>query len=481
MVKDKKEYEPNWVSPTIYPLAVIPVKEHTKEEKKRARRLKKNPNKGSLRDYRFIDLLCNTWEGVLTYTLPGIFSFIMLIFRIDFSSWTAIFETTLKSPLWILSLILLFPFTFSALKYWVIWFSILAFENDIDNIPKVIYKIGIIRQGKTSSMNYEAVVAARKMWDDLRITYAEYNLKYGKRKRSEFSIEEWNDWMEVKTSYEYCVNSDCVPLLWSTSPIMVNGRYSNVLTKEHIAGRKKLPFKVVMVLDELTRFMDSGKSGQQNEKKDWDVSNMFALEGHFLGSIIYMASQDENGFLDAVRSCSYTEIMNKQSPACKPFWLTAFKRFFYLLLKEANRKKPKKARIRMSIYIFLRNYWNRVGFRKYDAYRRANRSGNNNYYGSKDEKGVKKSRHRTFYLPARLNCIYDDRTFRELYPSYFKETIEGEGWKSLRMSSGSSFLSATKSEFERKFEKKQVDLMVNEAIKIYKGKKKNAKSNKKKS
>ncbi|MBP5466676.1 MAG: hypothetical protein J6Y43_03840 [Clostridia bacterium] len=478
------EHDVNWTSQAISPPALISdvttwedlakrSKVYKKSQKKgrktaraKKREFKRNPGKGSLRDYLFIDLLCNTWEGVLLYSLPGILSIFKILFGIDFSSWERVYETTLKSPFWIISAILLVPFVASALKYWAIWISCLHYDESYETFARIIQKIGVPRQGKTSSMNYEIVLAAKKMWAELKLRYAVYKYKFecGKIKTKE-QLELWE---EVKTSYEYCINSPAIPLLWTTTPIKVNGRFSNVLTKEHIAGRERLPFSAVHGIDEATRTFHEGLSLLKNDKKDWDISNMFALEGHFLGSIIYLASQDDNTFLDINRCVYYTEIMNRQTPDCKPWWLRFIVKAYDLLLKEAERKKAKtKGFYEFCIkrYIFWDDLCRRVGFRKFNSSKRGNRAGTNKFY--MEEKEGKQlfgnSRNRTFWRPARLNCEYDDRTFRNHYPARNQE-IRGEVFKSLVLQEGEFELQSTKTAFDIQLEKKKTKIAVDEAL-----------------
>ena len=79
----------------------------------------------------------------------------------------------------------------------------------------------------------------------------------------------------------------------------------------------------------------------------------------------------------------------------------------------------------MPIYNAVNSWWYRVGYRKYIVSRRANRAGTNTFYNMpQDGKTlIGNSRNYSIYLPAKLNCRYDDRTFRELSPSYFVENI----------------------------------------------------------
>ncbi len=445
----------------------------TKEEKKEFRRLKRNPNKGELRTYPLLDHICNTWEGMVFYSFFSFLATFFLFYRMNFSSFSAWLDSTFFSFSWLISFLFLIPCTISGIKYWFIWFSCLAKQKNFDSVPRVITKIGVPRQGKSSSSNYECVLIAKKNWTLLKVKYADYlgKIKHGIK----LTLEQEKDWLEIKSSYEYCVKSPCIPLLFTIVPVKVGNRYSNKLTYDHLTGRKKLPLHAVAFADEASRLIDAGKSMQQNDNKDWDLSNFFALEGHFGCYVIYLASQDDNIFLDACRCSLYTEIMNKQMPCCKPFLLTALKSFYYCLIAELNRKKPHPCFFLMKRYNFYKKLWDNIGFRKYIVSRRANRSGSNTFYNQVDDgkKLIGNSRNYAIYFPAKLNCIYDDRAFRELSPCEFLDFIQAESWDYLRLKPEDSFLKRTKSKFEIKYEKKEIEEKVKVEIKKRFKKKKN--------
>ena len=90
------------------------------------------------------------------------------------------------------------------------------------------------------------------------------------------------------------------------------------------------------------------------------------------------------------------------------------------------------------------------------------------------------SRNYAVYFPAKLNCEYDDRTFRELAPSYFNQEITGQSWERLRLGTKDSFLRQTKSEFEIELEKKRLNQMVKDTLEQGRNKKNGKKSVKKK-
>lgn len=456
----------------------------TKEDIKERRRFKRNPNKGELRTYPLLDHFANTWEGILVYSLPGIITTFLLIYRMDFSSWGRWWNSTFLNLGWVISFILLIPFTISAFKYWWIWFRSIGIQKNYDTTPGIIAKIGVPGQGKSSTSNYEAVLIAKKMWNLLKVEYACWLVKIEryKKKGKALTPDQEKDWLEIKWSYEYCVNSPYIPLLFTIVPVKVGKRYSNKLTVAHLRGKKRLPLHAVCFCDEASRVIDAGKSLKQNEKKDWGLSNTMALERHYGLYKFYFASQDDNIHIDVCRCILYTEIMNKQSPCCKPFWLTALKSFYFWLIAELNRKKPRKCRFLMSQYNFFNSLWKRVGYRKYIVSRRANRTGTNTYYNQvKDGKTIiGNSRNYAVYLPAKLNCTYDDRAFRELNDAEFFDYVNAEGWDYLRLRPEDSFLQQTESEFETKLKKKRIEQQVKEALGLEKKKKNDKKSVKKK-
>lgn len=203
----------------------------TKEDIKERKRLKKNPNKGDLRTYPLIDHFANTWEGILVYSLPGMITTFLLVYRMDFSSWGNWWASTFANLSWVISLILLVPFTFSAVKFWWIWFRSIGIQENYDTTPGIVAKIGVPGQGKSSSSNYECVLIAKKMWNLLKVEYANWLGKIQSGKK--LSPDQEKDWLEIKWSYEYCVNSPYIPLLFTIVPVKVGERYSNKLTVNH--------------------------------------------------------------------------------------------------------------------------------------------------------------------------------------------------------------------------------------------------------
>ena len=477
MVEDKDQQRQNWTSATLFPLVdpaiykrplskveIAGEKRKQKQKQKAQKKAKKNPHKGSWRDFLTIDLFSKTWEGSLIYSIPGLFSFFILLFRVNYKSWETVFETTLKSPLWIFSAIMLVPFAVWAVNYWVHWLRAYSFVKNYAKHSRVIVKKGVPGQGKTSSMYYEAVLAAKIAWRRLR---REYAVLCYKKSHGGLKGDDLKKWKEVSESYNFCVNSPCVPLLYTNMPLMVDGRFSNQLKLEHIQGLLKLPYLVVGVIDEAARFLDEGKSLQHNDSKDWNVSNMFALERHFVNGVFFLASQDDNIYLDVVRCSEYTEIMNKQEAICKPFWVTAGIEICESIIDTCNLTKPKICRAIMPTYLLLKGLWKRVGFRRYNTSKRANRSGTNVLF--KDSKDGKQmlgnSRNQSFIVPSSLNCKYDDRCMKEYYPGFFKDLSACDGWDSLVVKEGKFPLRFTKDAFQIKLEKEKLKLEVKKAIK----------------
>jgi len=245
---------------------------------------------------------------------------------------------------------------------------------------------------------YDAVNRSRQQWTELKYLYWLYKSQVGEwiAEGNERKIAEWH---EIRDSYKYYITTDCVPCLWTNIPVMVDGRYSNILTAEHAYQLKRIPYKSTLFFDE------SGGSFMVDDYKDkpLEVSDFFRLERHFGDWYIYLTEQDgANQYIDVRRVVGYNEFMLGQKWVIRPILLL----FPYNLLKrvaggmdKGNRPFAKF----MALYYSLIRY---IGFRKYRTVQEANTQRGETY--ESDEVN-------TMYLPTYLNCEYDDRTFKEFY------------------------------------------------------------------
>jgi len=267
---------------------------------------------------------------------------------------------------------------------------------NLDNI--VVVKIGSPGCGKSSSGLYEAVVMARKMWDDLRWRYYKMSRKKNKS----------DDWDEIDYSYHYFKGNNCVPCLLSNIPVMVDGKYTTFVSKEHCEQRTRLPAHCVLFLDEVGAMLSVDTAKQRQDGEDdaqqnaINVSDFFRLCRHFGNWRIICTEQDsENIYIDVRRVVSKNEYMLWQKWVLKPYIFLAM---FYPLRWLAIRF-PRSRYVFAKPLIFLEKLCKAIGFRKYRFLTENN---------TQRHAGMQKGK-RTFYLPSLLNFKYDERTFRNFY------------------------------------------------------------------
>jgi hypothetical protein len=301
--------------------------------------------------------------------------------------------------LWALRSVLIYFFvSFQLLQFIVIKIRAWRHERQIklDNI--VVVKIGAPGCGKSSSGLYEAVVMARKMWRDLRWQYYKYHAR--KHKPA--------NWAEIEFSYNYFKNSNCVPCLLSNIPVMVDGRYTTFVSKEHCEQRERLPAHCVLFLDEVGAMLsvDTAKARMGDDENAQEnavnVSDFFRLCRHFGNWRIICTEQDsENIYIDVRRVVSKNEYMLSQKWVLKPYLFLAV----FLPLRALAIQFQKTSIVFARPLAFLEKLCKCIGFRKY---RYLTENNTERVTGMQTGK-------RTFYLPSLLNYKYDERTFRNFY------------------------------------------------------------------
>lgn len=285
----------------------------------------------------------------------------------------------------------------------------------LDNV--VVVKIGSPGCGKSSSGLYEAVVMARKMWNDLRWKHYCYSRNLAKWRRCpERYRQKLIEWDEIKFSYDFFKNNNCVPCLLSNIPVMVDSKYTTFASKEHCEQRSRLPAHCVLFLDEVGAMLtvDTAKhrmgdddDAQQNAI---NVSDFFRLCRHFGNWRIICTEQDsENIYIDVRRVVSKNEYMLWQKWVLKPYLFLGL----FLPLRALAICWQKSNKVFAPPLMFLEKLCRHIGFRKYRYLTENN---------TQRHTGMQKGK-RTFYLPSMLNFKYDERTFRNFYKCK-EDTIE---------------------------------------------------------
>ena len=326
--------------------------------------------------------------------------------------------------IWALRYVLIYLFVL----YQVIWYIRIRLKQwkhergiTLDNV--VVVKIGAPSAGKSSSGLYEAVVMAKKMWAELRYKY--YKLQREKRKSTAHGDPNSQgvappapaDFDEIEHSYNYFAKSNCVPCLLSNIPVMVDGKYTTFVSREHCEQRERLPAHCVLFLDEVGAMIsvDTAKQRQSGDGDALSVSDFFRLCRHFGNWRIICTEQDsENIYIDVRRVVSKNEYMLSQRWVLKPYLFLAL---FYPLRRLAiwrvswRGKYTRVGRWCIAGVMFLETLCRAIGFRKYRYL-----TENNTERGSGMQTGK-----RVFYLPSMLNFRYDERTFRNFYRAKDKE------------------------------------------------------------
>jgi len=301
--------------------------------------------------------------------------------------------------LWSLRYALLYFFVlYQLVQYCHIRVRQMSHEKQINLDNVVVVKIGAPGCGKSSSGLYEAVVMARKMWRDLRWQYFKMKGKFRKPK----------DWDEIQFSYNFFKNSNCVPCLLSNIPVMVDGKYTTFISKEHCEQKVRLPAHCVLFLDEVGAMLSVDTAKQRQDGDDdsqqnaVNVSDFFRLCRHFGNWRVICTEQDsENIYIDVRRVVSKNEYLLSQKWVLKPYIFLAV----FLPLRALALRLNCFQKVIAPPLVFLEKLCKSIGFRKYRYL-----TENNTQRLSGMEKGK-----RTFYLPSLLNFKYDERTFRNFY------------------------------------------------------------------
>lgn len=321
-------------------------------------------------------------------------------------------------------------------KFYV--FFLLAYHGDctLDFGNVVQVNAGKPRSGKTSSGVQDVFALALLKWKELQYDYWSYVsreeeiLKYGTR-------DEKLMLKEVKLSYEFYIKSPCIPCLWSNIGVFdKKGRASHKVTLEHLKGLKRLPLYSVVFFDELgaTLKADDGLN-RSGVEKPLDVSDMFRLGGHFLKWCVIGSEQDFNHiFIDCRRVVGFNKLILGQEWVCRPVLLWGIFKFLKWSKQSKLDKKVKKNRRYAKFMRWLESFCRGIGFRRIKyTYATNTETGANIIGASDDSKLTSYGRYRIRYIPSNLIANYDDRAYKQLYPSYFDNKIEGELHKSMHI------------------------------------------------
>ena len=285
------------------------------------------------------------------------------------------------------------------------------------------------RSGKTSSAVQDSYVLALLKWKELQYDYMIY-MSREKKILKNGSIHDKLLLNEIKISYNFYIMRPCIPCLWGNiGTFDKNGRASHVITLEHLKGIKRLPLYSVVVLDEIGAMLkpEDGLMSK-GEKRPLDISDMFRLGGHFLKWCVIGCEQDFNHiYIDCRRVVGFNKIILGQEWVGRPTVLYGIFKFLKWLAVDGLDKKIKKSPKYAEFLYRLEKFCKSIGFRRIQyTYTQNTETGATVSGQNSDVKVETIGRTRVRFCPSNLVANYDDRAYKQLYPSYFDKKIEGE-------------------------------------------------------
>ena len=324
-------------------------------------------------------------------------------------------------------------------KYYVIWHIMYVQDlmSDFGNVVKI--KCGKPRVGKTSQAVQEVKALALQMWRKLQYDYWLWHSRE-KEILERGDIQELLEWYAIKESYEFYTREPKpgerpgIPCLWSNIGIEdAGGRSSYKVTLDHIKGVSRLPLYSVVFFDEIGAVLKSELSLKKGEY--YDVSDMFRLGGHFLKWSVVACEQDpKNVFIDCRRVVGANELVKSQQWVCKPVLALSIYNFLKTWkidgLDKGSKRQPKWAK-------FMKGFgdWvNSIGFRKQIVSGMGNlETGSEVYVTNDGGERIPLGKNRIRYVASNINKYYDDRAYKQLYPSFFFKKIEGKTFTKLNI------------------------------------------------
>ena len=434
-------------------------------------------NPMGLRRYLFIAALKANANGMIYYLLPLLFNLIFLTLNFTMFAFVpnfifAVFTTALTIGVWKIAssqnfnlikklLLIIFFIVFYALyifghetfypenfalihypfavKLILIIFGIYYFGKfyamilisyhqdctaDFGNVVQIY--AGAPRIGKTSSMVQDGYVIALMKWRQLQ--YDMYLWHSREREILERNDEdELLEYHEIKIAYNFYIMRRCIPCLFSNIPIQdKNGVRAHELEVNHLKGVYRLPIYTVVLIDEIGAVLKA-ELGVSKERP-YDVSDMFRLGGHFLKWCVIGCEQDYNNvYIDCRRVVGQNKIFLSQEWVCRPILLLKIFAFLQLFLSDSMDKRIVRHRLSAKILIKIERFIRSIGFRKkiYTVVGNTQTEVLSNtptkYLNVLEENKRLKVR----YIPAKIVADYDDRSYKQAYPSYYDKEIFG--------------------------------------------------------
>lgn len=308
-------------------------------------------------------------------------------------------------------------------------FFMLAYAGDcqLDFGNTVRINAGKPRSGKTSNAVHDGRILALKMWERLQYDFWDWHSREPEI-LARNDKDELLQYYEIKNSYNFYIMRPCIPCLWSNIGIEDDrGLRCHKVTLAHLRGIDRLPLYSVLVLDEIGAVLKAELSNDK-EGRPYDVSDMFRLGGHFLKWAVIACEQDFNNiYIDCRRVVGFNQLISGQEWVCRPGLLWGIYNFLKFFISDAMQKKQKR-RPRLAHFMHgFERFVRSIGFRSYKLAYVTNTQTDAAISGaSADQKTIKIEGRGRRIVPSALVARYDDRAYKQLYPSYFDKEIKGE-------------------------------------------------------
>ncbi len=347
-------------------------------------------------------------------------------------------------------------------------YFMLAYAGDcqLDFGNTVRINAGKPRSGKTSNAVHDGRILALKMWERLQ-----YDYKIWSGRESEISKRKDKNellmYHEIKVSYNFYIMRHCIPCLWSNIGIEDDRGYRcHKITLDHLKGIARLPLYSVVVLDEIGAVLKAELS--VDKERPYDVSDMFRLGGHFLKWSVIACEQDFNNiYIDCRRVVGFNQLISGQEWICRPGLLGGIFNALKFFISDSMDKKMKRQPRLSSFMNKFEKFVRSIGFRRYKLAYVSNTQTDAAISGaSADQKLTAIGGRGRRIVPASLIARYDDRAYKQMYPSYFDREICGELHEALHIVGtdtkyGRQFVNSSKAIDEKR---EAVDKLLNALI-----------------
>lgn len=342
-----------------------------------------------------------------------------------------------KLFVWGINLVLTIPLVFLTIYYIGLATANLIAHNGVEDY-KIKAENSSVRArcneappgaGKTSEAISAAYILAQKADKELTYLYWYYLSKDDKK----LSPSQLTQKKAVVEAYEYYQRENTIPCLWSNITLKdEQGRKSNRLTIAHLLQIEKIPYKSVLVWDEISNDFPARVSKEALEPL---ADHAKFIRHYYDGYLIYTEQDSKNAFIDVRRNTGEVRYYIMQEWFLKPKFL--FKVFEYLQFKNTQElvkaskyqfgskpylklinKSKFKSKLFANLMNTLKRYMNYIGYRKYYYTLSGTQTSSVTEASVKD---VNKGYVKSFYLPSCLMVQYDERYFRNKYLAKDKE------------------------------------------------------------